>query len=357
MNLTEQTILSQLAQIIHPEFEKNIVELGMITNVNIENDEITFTFLPKRQHDPFATSIKKKCEQILIENFPSAKIKIDDAHKQQSQQVKQNPELLKKNYALKNVKHIVAIASGKGGVGKSTVAVNLAVSLANKGFKIGLVDADIYGPSIPKMFGIENAQPMMVQVEDFELIEPVERYGVKIMSIGFFITADDALIWRAPMATNALRQIAGETHWGELDFLFIDLPPGTGDIHLTMVQEIKLDGAIIVTTPQPVALADAVKGINMFRQEKISVPIFGLVENMAWFTPEELPENRYYIFGKDGGKKLADKMQITLLAQIPIVQSVRQNSDDGTPTALENNIQSKIFAELADNFINEIKKH
>lgn len=356
MKLTTQNILALLAQIIHPEFDKNIIELGMITDIEIVDNNIAFTLLLKRQHDPFSTSISQKCKQILIEKFAEIKVKITEMPARQSEHAKHNSAEQKKNYALQNVKHTVAIASGKGGVGKSTIATNLAVSLANMGFKTGLVDADIYGPSIPKMFGIEDAQPAMVKVADMDFIEPVVRYGVKIISIGFFVDPADALIWRAPMVTNALRQLACETYWGELDFLLIDLPPGTGDVHLTTVQNMKLDGAIIVTTPQPVALADAVKGINMFRQEKINIPILGLVENMAWFTPEELPENRYYIFGKDGGTELAQKMQVPLLAQIPIVQSVRQNGDDGTPAALKNHVQSKIFDELANSFLKQISQ-
>ncbi|MDR1984995.1 MAG: Mrp/NBP35 family ATP-binding protein [Prevotellaceae bacterium] len=352
MNLNKENILSQLEQIIHPEFEKNIVELGMIENISISDNEISFYFLTKKQKDPFATLIKKKCERLLTETFSSVKINIMEQKQQQNTAKHEQSQI---NYVLQNVKKIVAIMSGKGGVGKSTISVNLAVSLANKGFKTGLVDADIYGPSVPKMFGIQNTQPMMVKVENFELIEPVERYNVKIMSIGFFINHDDALIWRAPMATSALRQLAGGTYWGELDFLLIDLPPGTSDIHITMTQELKLDGTVVVTTPQPVAIADAIKGINMFRQEKINIPIFGLVENMSWFTPKELPENRYYIFGMDGGKNLAAEMQIPFLAQIPIVQSIRQGGDDGIPIIFTNDIHAKVFDELTDNFLKQIK--
>ncbi|MDR2291855.1 MAG: Mrp/NBP35 family ATP-binding protein [Prevotellaceae bacterium] len=353
MNLNKENILSLLEKIEHPEFEKNIVELGMIDNIIISDNEISFSFLSKRQPDPFATSIKKKCEQLLSENFTSAKIKIIDRHKQQQNSVKQEQSQI--NYALKNVKHVVAIMSGKGGVGKSTISVNLAAALANRGFKIGLIDADIYGPSIPQMFGVQDKRPVMIKINDFELIEPVESYNVKLISISFFINQNDALIWRAPMATNALRQLAGGTYWDALDFLFIDFPPGTGDIHITMTQEIKLDGVIIVTTPQPVALADAIRGINMFKQEKINVPILGLIENMSWFTPKELPENRYYIFGTNGGKNLAAEMQIPFLAEIPIIQSIRQSGDDGIPAVFINDIQTKIFDELVDNFLKQIK--
>ncbi|MDR2125644.1 MAG: Mrp/NBP35 family ATP-binding protein [Prevotellaceae bacterium] len=352
MNLNRKNILLLLEQIEHPEFEKNIVELGMIDGIDISNDEISFYFVTKRQQDPFAASIKKKCEQLLSENFTSAKIKIIDRRKQQQNSTKKDQQI---NHALRNVKHIVAIMSGKGGVGKSTISVNLAATLANKGYKTGLIDADIYGPSIPQMFGVQDRQPVMVKVDSLELIEPVESYNVKLISMSFFINRNDALIWRAPMATNALRQLAGGTYWNELDFLFIDFPPGTGDIHLTMTQEINLDGVIIVTTPQTVALADAIRAINMFGHDKINVPILGLVENMAWFTPQELPENRYYIFGMNGGKKLAEQMQIPLLAEIPIVQSIRQSGDDGIPAIFVSDIQTKIFDGLANNFLKQIK--
>ncbi|MDR1198142.1 MAG: Mrp/NBP35 family ATP-binding protein [Prevotellaceae bacterium] len=352
MNLNKENILALLEEIIHPEFEKNIVELGMIENIDISDNEISFSILPKRQQDPFAASIKKKCEQLLSEKFSSVTVKITERGKRQNTA---NREQTQTNYALKDVKHIVAIMSGKGGVGKSTISSNLAVTLANRGFKTGLTDADIYGPSIPQMFGVQNSQPMMVKVDDIELIEPVESYGVKLMSISFFINHAEALIWRAPMATSALRQLAGGTYWGELDFLLIDFPPGTGDIHITMTQELNLDGIIIVTTPQPVALADAIRGINMFGHEKINVPILGLVENMAWFTPDELPENRYYIFGMNGGKKLAAEKQIPFLAEIPIVQSIRQSGDDGIPAVCTSDIQAKVFDELADNFLKQIK--
>lgn len=257
---------------------------------------------------------------------------------------------LEKPLALEKVKHIVAVSSGKGGVGKSTVASNLAVALAKLGYKVGLVDADIYGPSMPKMFGCEDASPYMVEVGGKELIEPVVKYGVKLLSIGFFVDPDSATVWRGPMASNALKQMVEGGFWDELDFMLIDLPPGTSDIHLTLVQTVALSGAIVVSTPQQVALADAVKGINMFESPGIQVPVLGLVENMSWFTPAELPNNKYYIFGKEGAKKLADEKGLRLLGQIPIVQSIMEGGENGSPVALdEDSVTGQAFIELARN--------
>jgi len=250
----------------------------------------------------------------------------------------------------------VAVASGKGGVGKSTVASNLAVALAQKGLKVGLIDADIFGPSIPKMFNAVNAKPLVQKIDNVDMIMPVESYGVKLLSIGFFINPDDALVWRGPMATNALKQMIGQSDWGELDYILVDLPPGTSDIHLTLVQEVSVTGAIIISTPQEVALADAVKGISMFTGDKVNVPILGLVENMAWFTPDELPENRYYIFGKDGCEKLARKFNVPLLGQIPIVESICVDGDKGNPTALDEKTPTgKAFLELTENVLQQVE--
>lgn len=258
---------------------------------------------------------------------------------------------------LPGVKNIIAIASGKGGVGKSTIAANLAVATAMAGFRVGIIDADIFGPSIPKMLNAENQRPSVVNEDGKEMMVPVESYGVKILSIGFFVDPNDAVVWRGPMATNALKQFMSQTQWGELDYMFIDLPPGTSDIHLTMVQEVSVTGAVIVTTPQQVALADAVKGINMFRGDKIDVPILGLVENMAWFTPAELPENKYYIFGKDGGRSLAEKFNLTLLGQIPLVQGICESGDSGKPIVLDSaSPVSRAFSELAESVIRETGK-
>jgi ATP-binding protein involved in chromosome partitioning len=257
---------------------------------------------------------------------------------------------------LPGVENVVAVASGKGGVGKSTVTSNLAVALAQKGYRVGLLDADIFGPSVPKMFATEDARPVLEKIDGKDCIIPVEKYGVKLLSIGYFVNPDDALVWRGAMATNALKQLIGDGKWGDLDYLLIDLPPGTSDIHLTLVQTIPLTGAVVVSTPQEVALADARKGISMFTGEKINVPVLGLVENMSWFTPAELPENKYYIFGKDGCKMLAEKMGLPLLGQIPIVQSIREGGDDGVPPALNTEtITGMAFASLADNVVEAVE--
>lgn len=256
---------------------------------------------------------------------------------------------------LQHVRHIVAVASGKGGVGKSTVAVNLAVALAQLGYSVGLLDADIYGPSIPKMMGVEGTQPQIKGINGQEVIVPVERYGVRMLSIGFFVHPEDAVIWRGPMATSALKQLLVQGEWGESDYLLIDLPPGTGDVHLTIVQELPVTGAVIVSTPQDVALADAVKGISMFQTDKVKVPILGLVENMAWFTPEELPDNRYYIFGNGGCKALAERENIRLLGQIPIVQGIREGGDNGQPVVTDGySITGKAFLDLAQNLVETV---
>lgn len=351
--MNTDSILTILSKIVHPEYEQNIVSLGMVEHLMVEGEKVSFRLVLRRANDPFSSAIKRACEQAIKEAYPNAEVSI-------MQLVKESKPTEKKPApepsGLKKVKAIVAIASGKGGVGKSTVSVNLAITLAQKGLKVGLVDADIYGPSIPKMMGLENAKPAMVEVDGEELIEPAESYGVKTLSIGFFVGADDPVIWRGPMAISALRQLTKQGAWGELDILLIDLPPGTSDIHISMVSEMELNGAVIVTTPQPVALADATKGINMFTQEKIDVPILGLVENMAWFTPKELPDNRYYIFGKDGGKRLAEKMNIPFLGQIPIVQSIRESGDEGKPAALLSLISKNAFDQIADGVMKQLGK-
>ena len=258
---------------------------------------------------------------------------------------------------LPQVKNIIGISSGKGGVGKSTVAANLAVGLARLGYRVGLLDADIFGPSMPKMFQVEDARPYAERINGRDLIIPIEKYGIKLLSIGFFVDPDQPTLWRGGMASNALKQLIGDADWGQLDYFLIDLPPGTSDIHLTVVQTLALTGVVVVSTPQAVALADARKGINMFTNDKVNVPILGLVENMAWFTPAELPENRYYIFGREGCKRLAEEMNVPLLGQVPIVQSICESGDAGTPVALEeDSLTGRAFLQLAAALVRQVDK-
>ncbi|MCF8380799.1 MAG: Mrp/NBP35 family ATP-binding protein [Bacteroidales bacterium] len=349
MNVTKEKILEELKSVKHPETRQNIVDAGMVESLEVGGGKIRFTLKFSKAKDPFSASMKKTAEAVLKKLDTGMAVEINIF----------TPPVLNFKLAdpLAKIKNIIAIASGKGGVGKSTVTVNLAVALAKSGARVGIVDADVYGPSIPKMFDIENQRPEMKKEGDKDIIIPVEKYGVKIVSIGFFVRPEDALVWRGPMATSALKQLINQSDWGELDYLLIDLPPGTGDVHLTIVQETAVTGALIVSTPQDVALADVVKGIAMFKGDKINVPVLGLVENMAWFTPEELPENKYYIFGKDGVKKLAEKMKMELLGQIPIVQGVCADGDSGRPSVLdENNPAGKAMVELAQNLKQAIDK-
>ncbi|NHB69314.1 Mrp/NBP35 family ATP-binding protein [Perlabentimonas gracilis] len=352
MSVSEQSILDILKQIKHPELGQDIVSLGMVTNLSSSEKSIAFTLSLLKSNDPFASSVKKACSKMLSAAFTDASVSIDI--KAPAAQPKESP--YKAQASVSRVKNIIAVTSGKGGVGKSTIAVNLAVAMAKTGASVGLIDADIFGPSIPKMFGMEDAKPEGFKEGDLELIRPIESYGVKHLSVGYFVNPNDALVWRGPMATNALRQLIHQGAWGELDYLFIDTPPGTSDIHLTLVQEVALTGVVIVSTPQDVALADAVKGISMFTGKSVNVPVLGLVENMAWFTPEELPNNRYYIFGKDGCKKLADRMRLPLLGQIPIVQSIREGGDNGIPAATEDGVLSDAFSKLAQSVMEEVTR-
>ncbi|MDR0538604.1 MAG: Mrp/NBP35 family ATP-binding protein [Tannerellaceae bacterium] len=331
MKVYPKLILEALEKVRYPGTGKDIVALGMVNDdIRIDGNSVSFSISFDKQNDPFIKSVIKAAEAAIItyvDKDIDIKGRITAVARPKVQPVAAE--------ILPGVKHIIAVASGKGGVGKSTIAANLAVAFAVKGYSVGLLDADIYGPSQPKMFCMEDVRPLSVNVDGRDLIEPVENYGVKLLSIGFFIEKESAVLWRGPMAGNAFKQLTEETDWGELDFLLIDLPPGTSDIHLTMAQTLKLAGAIIVTTPQAVALADARKGYSMFVNDKINVPVLGLVENMAWFTPAELPENKYYIFGKDGGKFLAEQLGVPLLGQIPIVESIRESGDSGMPVALE----------------------
>lgn len=299
-------------------------------DIRISGFAVSFSLILPKENDPFRKSLLRAAETAIKTYVdPNAEVTIHEKYVRAASPAKKDPD------ATPSWKHIIAISSGKGGVGKSTVACNLAVTLAQMGFRVGLLDADIHGPSQPKMLDLENYRPMAVNVNGRDLIQPAEAYGVKMLSIGFFVNEGQAVVWRGGMASNAIKQLIDDADWGELDFFLIDLPPGTSDIHLTIVQELHLTGAVIVTTPQPVALADARKGVDMFRNDKIDVPVLGIVENMAWFTPAELPENRYYIFGRDGGKTLAEEMNVPLLGQIPLVQSIRESGDNGQPIALQ----------------------
>lgn len=343
MTLYPKLILDALAHVRYPGTGKDVVAGGMVEDdIRIDGMKVSFSLVFDKPNDPFARSLVKACEQAVRTYIsPDVEISGNIAVKYRQQPAPEKPAVA--------AKHIIAISSGKGGVGKSTVAANLAVALTQLGYKVGLLDADIFGPSIPKMFGIEDARPVADEADGSTRIVPIEKYGVKILSIGFFVDPDTALVWRGGMAGNALKQLIGDAAWGELDFFLIDLPPGTSDIHLTLVQTLKLDGAIVVSTPQQVALADARKGIQMFENEKIAVPILGLVENMAWFTPAELPDNRYYLFGREGCKRLAEEKGVELLAQIPIVQSICDSGDDGRPAALRTDTATGLaFRALAE---------
>ena len=326
-----QQIIDALQHVRYPGTGKNLIEGGMLEDdIRISGMEVSFSLIFEKDNDPFRKSVVKAAETAIHTYVDeNAAVHIHTKF------VKQN--MAPKSDSVENLRaaQVIAIHSGKGGVGKSTVAANLAIALAKMGYRVGLLDADIHGPSVPKMFHTEGCRPVSTPVNGRNLIEPIEQYGVKMLSIGFFVDPQQAVVWRGGMASNAIKQLIQDANWGELDYFLIDLPPGTSDIHLTMVQHLHLTGAIVVTTPQPVALVDARKGVDMFMNEKINVPVLGLIENMAWFTPAELPNNRYYIFGKDGGKQLAEELNIPLLGQIPLVQSIREGGDEGMPIALQ----------------------
>ncbi|MBQ7945926.1 MAG: Mrp/NBP35 family ATP-binding protein [Bacteroidales bacterium] len=347
MTLYPQLIIDALAKVRYPGSGKNLIEAEMVEdNIRIDGNKVSFSLIFEKENDPFIKSVVKAAETAIL-TFVGEDVDIKGNISLKFK--KELPKPAAEEKPLAKVKNIIAISSGKGGVGKSTVSANLAVALAQKGYKVGLLDADIFGPSIPKMFGIEEARPVLETVDGRDLIVPEEKFGVKILSIGFFVDPKQAILWRGGMASNALKQLINEGHWGELDYFLIDLPPGTSDIHLTLIQSLQLTGAVVVTTPQQVALADARKGIDMFQNEKVDVPILGLVENMSWFTPAELPDNRYYIFGKDGGKQLAIETGTRLLGQIPLVQSVCESGDAGAPIATQDNsIMGMAFGELAE---------
>ena len=334
--MTENQIMDMLREVRHPgKGDRDLAELGMVDSIEIGERRVQVTLGFPKHRDPLTEYLVGSARAALYRGLPGGteievRAVVRDAEPPKAKKPTVNDLTLEE---LGQVRHIIGIASGKGGVGKSTVAVNLAVALARLGYRVGLADADVYGPSVPLMTATEGALPEAFEENGKEIILPVEKYGVKWMSIGYFARPDQALIWRGPMACNALRQMILQVKWGKLDFLLIDMPPGTGDIHISLVHDIPLSGAVIVTTPQPVALADVEKGVNLFRNPQVNKPIWGIIENMSWFTPAELPDNRYYIFGRDGGRVMADKYNLPMLGQIPLVQSVREGGDEGVPSA------------------------
>lgn len=351
MTLYPKLIRDILATVIYPGTKKNLVESGMVAdNLHIDGNSVSFSLIFPRDTDPFIKSTVKSAEATLrLRLGNDVEVKIATEFKSAPR-----PEVEK---LLPNVKNIIAVSSGKGGVGKSTVSANLAIALARLGYKVGLLDTDIFGPSMPKMFGVEDARPYGVKKDGRDLIEPIEKYGVKLLSIGFFVNPDTATLWRGGMATAALKQLIADADWGDLDYFVLDTPPGTSDIHLTLLQTLAITGAVIVSTPQKVALADARKGIDMYTNDKVNVPILGLVENMAWFTPKELPENKYYIFGKDGCKDLAQEMGVPLLAQIPLVQGICDSGDAGRPAATDaDSVTGQAFLNLAQAVVTRVNR-
>ena len=351
MTLYPKLITDALATVVYPGTKKNLVESEMVAdNLHIDGMKVEFSLIFPRETDPFLKSTLKAAEA-AIHYHVSKEVEVNIPTEFKSAP---RPEVGK---LLPQVKNIIAVSSGKGGVGKSTVSANLAIALARLGYKVGLLDTDIFGPSMPKMFDVEDERPYAVEKDGRQLIEPIEKYGVKLLSIGFFVNKTTATLWRGGMATSALKQLIADSDWGDLDYFILDTPPGTSDIHLTLLQTLAITGAVIVSTPQSVALADARKGIDMYTNDKVNVPILGLIENMAWFTPAELPENKYYIFGKDGCKNLAQEMNIPLLAQIPLVQSICENGDAGKPSALdENSITGQAFLSLAQSVVTVVNR-
>ena len=359
MTLYPKLITDALQTVTYPGTKKNLIESEMLADdVRIAGSSVSFTLIFPRDTDPFLKSTVKAAEAAI--RYAVSQHEGDDSGKEMTIDIKleykskPRPEVGK---LLPEVKNVIAVSSGKGGVGKSTVSANLAISLARLGYKVGLLDTDIFGPSMPKMFDVEGERPYAVPVDGRQLIQPIEKYGVKLLSIGFFVNPDTATLWRGGMASNALKQLIADANWGDLDYFILDTPPGTSDIHLTLLQTLAITGAVIVSTPQSVALADARKGIDMYRNDKVNVPILGMVENMAWFTPAELPENKYYIFGKEGCKKLAEELNIPLLAQIPLVQSICEDGDRGMPAACHpESITGQAFLNLAQAVVTMVNR-
>jgi ATP-binding protein involved in chromosome partitioning len=345
---TKEAVLKALSTVEEPDLKKDLVTLNMIKDVEIDGNTVRFTVILTTPACPLKELIKSRCIEAIHRDI-SEDIEVQITMDAEVTSIRNNSP------QLPGVKNIIAISSGKGGVGKSTITVNLALALKQAGAKVGILDADIFGPSIPIMFGAEDVQPMISPKEGKNMIHPVIQYGIKMISIGFLTPADNAVVWRGPMASQALRQFFGDVDWGELDYLLIDLPPGTSDIHLSLVQTVPVTGAVVVTTPQKVALADTIKGLSMFRQPQINVPILGVVENMAWFTPEELPDHKYFLFGRDGGVDLAKKFDVPLLGQIPIVQGIREGGDEGRPLMMDtHHLVAGAFRSTAENLAREL---
>ena len=351
MPLYPALIIDALRTVRYPGTGKNLVEMNMVEDdIRIDGNRVSFSLIFDRSTDPFIRSVVRAAE-VAINTHIGAEVQVKG-----NISVKTRQPAIPKNadQPLPGVKNIIGVSSGKGGVGKSTVAVNLAVALAQAGYKVGLLDADIFGPSVPKMLGIEDEQLYMHDVDGRHLIIPAEKFGVKVLSIGFVVDKEKAVLWRGAMASNALKQLINDADWGQLDYFVIDMPPGTSDIHLTLVQTLAITGAIVVTTPQEVALADARKGISMFLGQQVAVPVLGIVENMSWFTPATHPEEKYFIFGRDGGRSLADKLGVKLLGQIPLVAGICRGGDDGVPVVLQNTISGASFTALAQQVVTAI---
>jgi ATP-binding protein involved in chromosome partitioning len=347
--MTSKDVLDALSHVQEPDLKKDLVTLNMVQDIQINGNQVSFVIVLTTPACPLKELIRRDCEQAVKQHVGG------DIEVQVKFTANTTSNRADTKAVLSRVKNIIAVVSGKGGVGKSTVSANLALAIAQGGAKVGLMDADIYGPSVPIMFGVRGQRPLMTHDEGKDKIVPLEKFGIKLMSIGLLVEEKNAVVWRGPMASSAIKQFVTDVKWDDLDYLIIDMPPGTGDIHLTLVQTVPVTGAIIVTTPQDVALADAMKALAMFSQAQINVPIIGLVENMAWFTPAELPENKYYIFGKGGGRKMADQYEIPFLGEIPLVQSIREGGDSGTPAMVGSDaITQQAFAEFAGNAIRSI---
>ena len=347
MQISKEQILESLKKVIFPGSKNDIVSEGKVKDIKINQNTVSLIIITNSDEAKFHKAIADTARNAIQKQIDTT-IEVEVQY--------ELPVAKLQDGGIGRVKNVVAVASGKGGVGKSTITANLAVSLAQKGYKVGLIDADIFGPSIPKMFGVENELPLSKVVNEKHLIIPIEKYGVKLLSIGFFVKRDESLAWRGPMASGALKQLINDADWGELDILLFDTPPGTSDIHLTILQSVPLTGAVIVTTPQDVAVIDAVRGIDLYRKENINVPILGLIENMSWFTPVELPENKYFIFGKGGGEKLAKEYDIQFLGQVPIVQGIRESGDEGEPVSIsEEPVLQSIFSTISDNVLKALE--